>query len=67
MRSFDVKGMTCGHCVKAVTAAIQAIDTTAKVDIDLATGVVQTDSRQPDDAVVRAIVEAGYEAKARRT
>lgn len=67
MRSFDVKGMTCGHCVKAVTAAIQAIDTTAKVDIDLATGVVQTDSRQPDDAVVRAIVAAGYEAKARRT
>lgn len=67
MRSFDVKGMTCGHCVKAVTAAIQAIDRTARVDIDLATGVVQADSRQPDDAVVRAIVEAGYEAKARRT
>jgi len=62
MPSFDVRGMTCGHCVKAVTASIHEIDPAAKVDIDLATAVVKVESDQPADAIAKAIVEAGYEA-----
>lgn len=63
MPSFDVRGMTCGHCVKAVTASIHEIDAAAKVDVDLATGVVKVQSDRPADAIAKAIVEAGYEAR----
>lgn len=63
MPSFDVRGMSCGHCVRAVTTSIHEIDPTAKVDVDLATGRVEVESTTPADAIARAIVEAGYEAK----
>lgn len=62
MPSFDVRGMTCGHCVKAVTASIHEIDPSAKVDVDLAAGVVKVESDRPADSIAKAIVEAGYEA-----
>lgn len=62
MPTFDVQGMTCGHCVKAVTASIHELDPAAKVDVDLATGRVKVESNQPADAIAKAIVEAGYEA-----
>ncbi len=62
MPSFDVRGMSCGHCVKAVTAAVQAIDPAAKVQIDLASGRVEVDSGAPAPAIERAIADAGYEA-----
>jgi copper chaperone len=65
MTTLDVKGMTCGHCVKAVTNAVHEVDSQAKVDVDLASGTVQVDSGAPPDRIEQAIVEAGYEAKAR--
>ena len=63
MPSFDVRGMSCGHCVKAVTASIHDIDPAAKVDVDLARGLVEVESVQPAPAIARAIVDAGYEAQ----
>ena len=63
MPSFDVRGMSCGHCVKAVTTSIHEIDPAAKVDVDLASGRVDVDSSRPVDAIAKAIVDAGYEAK----
>ncbi|HEY0877067.1 MAG TPA: cation transporter [Zeimonas sp.] len=65
MTTFDVKGMTCGHCVKAVTSAVQGIDAQAKVDVDLARGTIRVESTLPPASVEQAIEEAGYEAKAR--
>ena len=61
MLSLQVKGMTCGHCVKAVTQAIQEIDTTAEVTVDLAQGRVDVDSKAAPQAITEAIAEAGYE------
>ncbi|MEU9080728.1 heavy-metal-associated domain-containing protein [Kitasatospora sp. NPDC004745] len=60
---FQVKGMTCGHCVTAVTAELQRIDGVGAVAVDLATGRVTVDSTAPlsDEAVAAAIDEAGYE------
>jgi copper chaperone len=55
--------MSCGHCVKAVTTSIHEVDPAAKVDVDLATGRVDVDSSRPADAIAKAIVDAGYEAK----
>jgi len=59
-QSFDVQGMTCGHCEKAVTQAVQSVDPQAKVIIDRPAGKVQVQSNEPREAIARAIAEEGY-------
>ena len=59
-QTFQVTGMTCGHCEKAVTRAIKLVDTTAEVTIDRAQNKVEVQSDQPRDALAKAIVEEGY-------
>ena len=61
MLTLNIKGMTCGHCVKAVTRAIQEVDPQAKVSIDLAQGRADIDTGADAGAIGAAIVEAGYE------
>lgn len=60
-QSFSVQGMTCGHCERAVTQAIQEIDPQAQVRIDRLAGKVEVDSQQPRQALARAIAEEGYQ------
>lgn len=55
-----VAGMTCGHCVQAVTAAIQARDPAAKVEVSLAQGTVRAETTLPAAAIAAAIAEEGY-------
>jgi copper chaperone len=57
---FDVQGMTCGHCVKAVTRAVQAVDPAAKVEVDLPGGRVTIDSGADRDRLAAAIRDEGY-------
>ena len=57
---FTVTGMTCGHCEKAVTAAIVRLDPQALVEIDRSTNKVQVQSVQSRAALAQAIVEEGY-------
>lgn len=59
-QTFDVKGMTCGHCEKAVTRAIQQLDPQAQVKIDRSLNQVDVQSQQPREALARAIAEEGY-------
>lgn len=61
--TYTVTGMTCGHCVAAVTGQVRALPGVATVDVDLATGAVRVTSDRPLDteAVRAAIDEAGYE------
>ncbi len=61
MQLFTVTGMTCGHCVRAVTAAITRRDAHAAVRVDLATGRVEVDSEVPRTDLAAAITEEGYE------
>lgn len=63
MQLFNVKGMTCAHCERAVTQAIQSRDREAKVDVDLAAGEVRVDSRLDEAAIREAITEEGYEVQ----
>ena len=58
---FDVTGMTCGHCERAVTQAVQTLDPQAQVRIDRAANRVEVESSQPRDALAAAIAEEGYE------
>ena len=61
--TYQVQGMTCGHCVSAVSAEVGAIQGVSDVRVDLATGQVSVTSDKPlDTASVRAAVdEAGYD------
>lgn len=63
MQVFNVQGMTCGHCVRAVTNAIKGEDPAAEVQIDLAKGEVAVQSQLPAEQIVGLIVEEGYTAK----
>lgn len=60
---YAVKGMTCDHCVAAVTEEVGRLDGVTGVAVDLTTGAVTVTSRSAlDDAAVReAVDEAGYE------
>ena len=57
---FNVEGMTCGHCEKAVTKALLALDPQAKIVIDRSVNKVEVDSNQTRDALQQAIVDEGY-------
>lgn len=63
MQVFNVQGMSCGHCVKAITQALQAKDPAASVRIDLAAKEVGVESTLTADQVIAAISEEGYEVK----
>ena len=59
-QSFDVQGMSCGHCERAVTQAVKALDPAAQVKVDLAAGKVEVQTTQPREAVAQAIADEGY-------
>jgi len=63
MQVFNVQGMTCGHCVKAVTRAVQQLDASAKVEVDLAAKQVRVQSELVQGQVLAAIREEGYQAE----
>ena len=60
---FQVTGMTCGHCEKAVIQAIQQVDADAQVRIDRAANLVEVQSAADAAALRAAIVEEGYETE----
>jgi len=62
-QTITVVGMTCDHCVRAVTHELTQLAGVAQVDVDLASGAVTVASAAPLDAgaVVAAVDEAGYE------
>jgi copper chaperone len=62
MQVFNVQGMTCAHCVRAVTSAIQSEDPAAQVQVDLAKGEVRVQSQLVPEQVVGLIEEEGYTA-----
>ncbi len=58
--TFQVQGMTCGHCEMAVKKAVVRLDPEAKVVIDRAAGKVDVDSAKPREEIAQAIAEEGY-------
>jgi copper chaperone len=60
--SYTVVGMTCGHCVNAVTEEVTQLPGVTAVDVVLASGELTVTSEAPvDESAVRATVEeAGY-------
>lgn len=59
--NFTVQGMTCGHCVNAVTEEVSEIDGVSHVDVRLEGGTMAVTSDQPVplDRIAEAVAEAG--------
>ncbi|OLU14078.1 copper resistance protein CopZ [Pseudomonas sp. PA1(2017)] len=64
MQIFKVEGMTCAHCERAITGAVQAVDASAQVQVDIAGGEVRVRTTHPVDQVLEAIINEGYKAEA---
>ncbi|MGE0418276.1 MAG: heavy-metal-associated domain-containing protein [Acetobacteraceae bacterium] len=64
MPVFRVPDMTCSGCVRAVTGAIQDIDSAAKVDADLESKQVRVTSTAAPDALAEAMRDAGFTVEA---
>jgi copper chaperone CopZ len=64
--TYIVEGMSCGHCVVAVTEELSQLAGVRLVDVDLGSGRVTVESNDAlDDAeVAAAIDEAGYTVSA---
>lgn len=61
--TFGVDGLTCGHCVKQVTAALSVLPGVEHVDVELETGTVRLDTRgdaPPREQLRSAIEQAGF-------
>ena len=62
---YRVDGMTCAHCVSAVTEEVSALEGVTQVDVDLVAGGTSTvhvtsDRELSRDEVAEAVDEAGY-------
>ncbi len=64
MFQLKIEDMSCGHCASLVTRAVKSVDSSARIDIDLATRQVLVDSRCELADISDALAEAGYPAKA---
>ncbi|MWV15654.1 copper resistance protein CopZ [Pseudomonas sp. L-22-4S-12] len=60
MQVFQVQGMSCAHCVRAITQALRAEDAAAVVEVDLATAQVRVDSVLSVQEIAALIAAEGY-------
>lgn len=65
-KKIAVSGMTCGHCVGAVTEELTSIDGVQDVQIDLVAGgdspvTITSDAPIADADIAAAVDEAGYQ------
>lgn len=60
MYELQVDGMSCGGCANSVKRSVQAVDSSAKVDVDLPSKKVRVESGASLEAVTAAIADAGY-------
>lgn len=66
-KSFDVKGMSCGHCKASVEGALEKIAGVTSVEVNLETGKVDVtfdSSKVSPEAMSEAIEEQGYDVVA---
>jgi copper chaperone CopZ len=62
--TYSVTGMSCEHCVNAVTSELRGLEGVTRVTVDLVPGgssqvTVASDEPLPGEAVIAALDEAG--------
>ncbi len=60
MIEFTLKDMSCGHCASVITKTVKALDSEAKVNIDLAHKKLSVESSEDRATLAEALTEAGY-------
>ncbi len=63
MYELTIPAMTCGHCQKAITAAVRALDSRATLRFDMATHRVSLTTTADLNEVKQALDAAGYAAE----
>jgi copper chaperone len=63
MKTVKIKGMSCQHCVNAVTRALSEIDGVSNVQVNLSAGEATFEEARPvtADVVAEKIKKAGFE------
>lgn len=60
MYEFQVEGMRCGGCANSVKRSVQAVDSNARVEVDLARKKVRIETTSKIERIRSALVDAGY-------
>jgi copper chaperone len=61
-----IRGMSCGHCARTVSQALEAVEGVKKAEVDLAGGqarIEYEESQTTPDALVGAVMDEGYTAE----
>ena len=63
MRTIKIKGMSCNHCVAAVTKALNEIEGLSDVSVNLEKGEASFEESTPIEkaAIQEAVKKAGFE------
>lgn len=65
--TFDISGMSCGHCVKAVDKALQQTEGVTVQQVAIGSATVEFDAARIDAATIAQIIDdAGYQVTATR-
>ena len=60
--NYDVPGVTCGHCKSAIESEVGQVPGVDRVEVDIASKKVVIEGSASEEAILAAIVEAGYQA-----
>lgn len=58
-----ITGMTCNHCVRAATQALESVPGVTKAEVTLEPGEALVHGEAPLDALIAAVAEEGYTAE----
>jgi copper chaperone len=58
-----ISGMSCQHCVRAVSQALESVAGVEAIAVDLESGRALVDGNADVDALIAAVVAAGYAAE----
>ncbi|MEE1657843.1 heavy-metal-associated domain-containing protein [Microvirga sp. CF3062] len=60
---FNIPGMNCGGCIRAITRSILALDPQAQVEADLETWTIRVASTKSETSLLDALSHGGYPAQ----
>lgn len=63
-RTYDVPGISCGHCKAAIEGELAKVGDVTGVDVDIEAKTVRVEGDASEDVVRAAIDEAGYDVAA---
>ncbi len=61
--NLKISGMTCGHCVKNATKALQGVSGVESAEVTLEPGAAKITGNADHEALLAAVKDAGYEAE----